>query len=518
MGRRAAFLAAVAVLGSSGCAVLARANVTSEEEESVAPVVRNDFDVSVDGRFVALVTEEALVDEDLNASADVYVRDNLAGTTERVSTEAGGYQVAMSGSGRYVVFAHSDDLAVRDRQTGVLDVLDTSAMDCGDGGGGFPHSPKISDDGRHVVLEGTCLVASSPWNQVFALDRQTGSVTCLGCRSDGAAGPTDAISSGMSRDGRFVVFASADDALVAADGNESRDVFLRDRDTDADGTFDESGQTSLTRVSVSSAEVEADAFSTAGSPPTPDGRYVVFESLASNLVPGASGGHVYRRDVVLGVTELVSANGGGIPADWTAQIETTNASVHQRAVSDDGRFVVFSSSADNLWGEAGNPAAYVKDMLTGHVQRVSTNVLAGAAVSSAEPAAISGDARYVVFPSDDAVAGDDANGSTDLYVRSSLFPVVFGAADLPQGGSTVLSLAGFGILTGPDPLVGIVPAAGVTVGSVQVLSPTLLQVQLSAAADAATGPRDVVVRNVGTGMGPSAGGAATCKCLTVTPP
>jgi len=98
----------------------------------------------------------------------------------------------------------------------------------------------------------------------------------------------------ISGTGRYVVFASAATNLVAGDTNNVADIFLRDRDTDADGIFDEAGAVATTRVSVGAGGVQADNLSR---DPfiTADGRFVFFGSLASNLVPGGPVGYALYR-------------------------------------------------------------------------------------------------------------------------------------------------------------------------------------------------------------------------------
>ena len=86
----------------------------------------------------------------------------------------------------------------------------------------------------------------------------------------------------ISGDGRFVAFASAAANLVAGDTNGLTDIFLRDRDTDADGVFDEPGAVATTRLNLGPGGVQAND---ASSNPaiTPDGRFVCFISKATNF-------------------------------------------------------------------------------------------------------------------------------------------------------------------------------------------------------------------------------------------
>ena len=90
----------------------------------------------------------------------------------------------------------------------------------------------------------------------------------------------------LSPDGRYLLFVTTA-ALVAADTNGSYDVYLRDRDTDADGIFDEPGAVALTQVSAGSGGVQGDRHSDSPSM-TPDGRYVAFRSASTTFIPRRS--------------------------------------------------------------------------------------------------------------------------------------------------------------------------------------------------------------------------------------
>ncbi|MBI1852619.1 MAG: hypothetical protein HYR85_19930 [Planctomycetes bacterium] len=91
----------------------------------------------------------------------------------------------------------------------------------------------------------------------------------------------------ISRDGRFVAFSSLADNLVSDDANGVRDVFLHDRM--AAGTI---------RASVNSAGIEADGDSSAPSI-SAGGRFVVFESIATNLIANDANGKadIFVRDL-----------------------------------------------------------------------------------------------------------------------------------------------------------------------------------------------------------------------------
>jgi Tol biopolymer transport system component len=112
----------------------------------------------------------------------------------------------------------------------------------------------------------TCLAAAAPAiAQVARI-----SVSTAGVEANGPSGAPS-----VSADGRYVVFASTATNLVADDTNGASDIFLRDRDTDADATFDEAGAVATTRISLGAGATQADGPSIQPAI-SADGRYVVF--------------------------------------------------------------------------------------------------------------------------------------------------------------------------------------------------------------------------------------------------
>jgi Tol biopolymer transport system component len=114
---------------------------------------------------------------------------------------------------------------------------------------------------------------------IFVHDRQSGQTTRVSVDSNGVQGNNASAYAAISSDGRYVAFQSDSTNLVPDDTNASTDVFVHDRQT---------GQT--TRVNVDSnggqANTSAYPYGSYGRPSiSADGRYVAFESYASNLVP-----------------------------------------------------------------------------------------------------------------------------------------------------------------------------------------------------------------------------------------
>ena len=158
----------------------------------------------------------------------------------------------------------------------------------------------------------------------------------------------------VSATGRFVVFQSMASNLVAGDTNRHTDVFVHDRAT---------GQT--TRVSVSSHGVQANDGSGEATI-SPDGRFVTFASMASNLVVGDTNqsSDVFVRDRATGQTTRVSVN---------SHRGQGNVDSLDPAISANGRFVAFASGASNLVaGDTnGKEDVFLRDRATGTTTLVS---------------------------------------------------------------------------------------------------------------------------------------------------
>jgi Tol biopolymer transport system component len=197
----------------------------------------------------------------------------------------------------------------------------------------------------------------------------------------------------ISDNGRYVVFQSSRYSLVRGDTNRLADIFVRDR-----------WLQTTRRVSVASDGTQSDGWSDAPAI-SGDGRYVVFQSNATNLVkpvlPNRYFTHVYLHDTVTGRTELMSrASSGGI-ADQ-GSFEPT--------VSRDGRYVAFLSEASNLVeGYVGTRrSVYMRDRSRGVTELISDGY--------AYSVSISADGRHVAFDTDARIPGD-VNGSPDVLVR-----------------------------------------------------------------------------------------------------
>jgi len=166
------------------------------------------------------------------------------------------------------------------------------------------------------------------------------------------------------------------------------------------------------RLSVDSAGVEGNNASAAPSNSS-DGRYVAFESLASDLVAGDTNGDadVFVRDRQTGTTTRVSVDSAEVQGNGDSNFPS---------ISGDGMHVAFQSDADLAGGDA-NPFSdiFVRDLLAGTTTLVSVDSFGAQDPfpSSSSSPSISADGRYVAFQSDADLVANDLNGLFDVYVH-----------------------------------------------------------------------------------------------------
>jgi Tol biopolymer transport system component len=209
----------------------------------------------------------------------------------------------------------------------------------------------------------------------------------------------------LSGDGRFVAFASYARDLVSDDTNNTFDIFVFD---------DETGKVS--RVSVNSAGVEANGSSTNPSL-SADGRYVVFDSSANNLVPGDANdlADIFRHDRMTGETIRVNLTNSG------AAVTGTETASPYPTVSGDGNLVSFSSSVATLVSGDTNGIIdqFVRDVSAGTTVRVNVANEGGEAAEFSTQACpfISDNGRYVVFASPATALRRGAGTQIDIYRR-----------------------------------------------------------------------------------------------------
>jgi hypothetical protein len=294
--------------------------------------------VSADGRWVLFAsTANNLTPQSSNSIAlsahappiNIYRHDRSNGVTALVSANLLGAPandhctpLALSANGQYALFETSATDLVPDDTNGVSDVF-------------------VRDLGS-----GTTLLVSTDTNGVPAKWVSHDSV--------------------MTPDGRYVAFSSASANIVPDDTNQIEDVFVRDL---------QSSNTTLVSVGAKSALFKSAQgggiapISTSDAPEiTPDGRYVIFHSSATNVVPGVTNiRELYIRDLVNQTTEVVSTNARSYSPPPGFPIVPYN-----RAISSNGQFVAFEMSIS-----FSSIAVFRYDVLTHTTQMVGSNAFPG---------------------------------------------------------------------------------------------------------------------------------------------
>lgn len=287
----------------------------------------------------------------------------------------GSFAGNVSADGRYIVYdSNAVNLVVDhtnlernvflyDRRSGRTKLVSTDEQ--GQPASGASMAPQISADGRYIVFHSDSpnLVANDTNNvsDIFIHDRRTTTTTRIsqsagGNNSDGASSCPS-----VSGDGRFVAFQSDATNLVELDTNTITDVFVHDRSK---------GKTE--RVSVGSGGTQATGLNHqrplgggGGSQLcnkgtiSGDGRYVVFNFGAANLIPndtnlgivGLPAHDVFLHDRKTTRTQRISVSSTGEQGDYE--------SFEFAQITPDGRFVLFDSSSNNLVdGDSGNRLIY----------------------------------------------------------------------------------------------------------------------------------------------------------------
>ena len=273
---------------------------------------------------------------------DIFLRDTTAGTTTCISQARGGTTPAISGDGSLVAFASDSPL------------LDN----------------RCNNGRRHI----------------FVFNTATGTFTCVSVSTANVQGNESSFTPGLSADGRFVGYSSPSTNLDPDCPNAKRQVLVRDMLTGitkcaSQGLLGQGNDDSGNEIVSGGRGVVLSA----------DGRFVIFESLATNLdrEGRCTNGfrHVYRRDTVALQTMCMSVSTAGVQGD----ADSTQGAY---GVSGDGRWVVLESMA-NLAPPCGDgqPHVFLRDVLLGTTTCVDRGTFAS------HTPQISANGRFVVFRS-----------------------------------------------------------------------------------------------------------------------
>ena len=373
-------------------------------------------DVSSDGRRTVLFSFASnLAPGDTNGAQDIFVRDAVDSTTVRVSVsdteqQANGWSFpgAITADGTKVVFSSdatnlvtgdtngAADLFLRDLAAGTT----TRVSLAGDGGqlaGGIGSDWNLSANGRYLVFSSSSPTLSVTSSNLFVRDLVTGTVERVTRSSTGGEPDDYSQNASVTDDGRYVVFESLATNLVAGVGTVDYPlIYRRDLQTDTN---------QLVTPSITGGAPDAFTRSPAMSR---NGRYVIFYSTATNLTASGTG-HVYRRDITAGTTALVGISD-------TEQ--TLDSFSEPLGISGDGNVIAFVSWAENATRDT-PPGAdiFVREVSSGTTRQLSLSTTGGLANGSSDGiGAISDSGRYVVFSSDASnLVSNDNNQGSDVF-------------------------------------------------------------------------------------------------------
>ncbi len=369
----------------------------------------------------------------------------LAQQTTRVSVSTSGAQGSglspvISAEGRYVAFESvspnfvpndtngSADIFVRDRQLGVTECVSVSSA--GAVGNGDSSDPAISSDGRYVVFASTATnldpADTNIFQDIYVRDRALGTTQLVSVSSTGVLANDHCDHPAISADGRYVVFVT-DANTLTPEGTLGMhlNVYLRDL---------VAGTTELVSHRPSGGQGNGNSDDPSISA---DGRFIAFDSLATNLVVDDQNGStdIFVLDRQTGVSVLASVSSLGAQASGNSLAPSLSA---------DGRIVAFTSHAPDLVPGDTNTFSdiFVRDLLAGTTQRVSVDSSGAQANSVSDRAAVSGDGRFVGFHSyaTNLVAGD-TNGHDDVFLH-----------DLSNGVTEVASVNSAGVQSNTNSL------------------------------------------------------------------
>lgn len=358
--------------------------------------------ISPDGRYVMFIGRDELMPDAQNGVEDLYLKDRATGQLERVSVSTGGEQAngdwvgrgAASGDGRYVVFsAGADNLVsgdtngwadvfVRDRVLKTTERVSVSSSGAQAARGGSAAS--ISRDGRLVsFLSSSNDLVPGDTNgitDVFVHDRVTKQTKRVSVSSTGEQQKDyGAIHAVISGNGRYVAFTTEAPNLDPRDGSTDKDIFLHDL-TDGSTTLitvDESGKSWIGDAGANSISY--------------DGRFIGIDRAWYVPEYGISN-QAFLLDRSTSKVEMVSLTSQGLYA---------NGPAGGPEVSDDGRYVAFASLASNLVPEDRNGYydVYIKDLWTNTLTRESVSTSGRPGNGDSWWPGMSADGQVLVFDS-----------------------------------------------------------------------------------------------------------------------
>ena len=417
----------------AGTTVLASVGATTTNASSVT-VSSESPDLSADGRYVVFFSTATNLVSGGSTSGEIYVRDLWNGATVEVSAAAHPIVQSLFNSATFVAYNHtiSDDGQYIAYQAGVpsgaatttgvvlrynfgtavTDTVFTNAVGPRAGAEADYRSLDMTPDGRFIVFVGK----SGTGDLVSIWDGQNGATNPVGSL-------VDCYWPQISADGQMVSFFNRQA------GTNDFHLYVRNMQSGAFTLADAHMDGSYPNYNL----VNAAALSA-------DGQSIAFTAFDANLATNDQNRSydVFVRDLTTNTTELISVRSPSLPAF----VPNGASAFTSSSISADGRYIAFSSDANNLTPNDTNDATdiFIHDRLTG------SNVLASVAADGSGPGnslsfqpAISANGRYVAFTSSSSnlTAITDSNGCQDVFVH-----------DLQSGTNILISINTAGTGTG----------------------------------------------------------------------
>ncbi|WP_262273248.1 hypothetical protein [Microvirga yunnanensis] len=341
----------------------------------------------------------------------------LSTTADGLEANGNSYDVQMTPDGRFMVFTsiadnlvsndhnNKHDIFLKDLTTHAITRLSTTPA--GEEANGFSFEPRLSPDGQFLMFTSNAVNLGADnflSSEIFLKNLTTKDITRITVAADGTPGSVGGDQPLFSPDGHSIVFRSFSSKLVANDTNTSWDIFLRDQF----GT--------ITLLSKAVDGTQGNSFSS--NPQfSPDGQYVLFESNANNLIAGDGNNQldVFLKDIHSGAVTLLSRTADGTQGD--------RGSYNARFSPEGRYIVFESDATNLVADDNnGQTDIFVKDLVGGTVTRLSTAADGTEADFESSFAQFSPDGRFVTFESEATNLVDgDTNGTSDIFVVDLLY-------------------------------------------------------------------------------------------------
>lgn len=371
-------------------------------------LMANGRSLSKDGRITVFATQSTNhAPGDTNEAADVFSYDRLTKKTELISRTPGNQPAnsesmypTVSADGRYVAYLSSatnilpgvSSNCPSPNQCGMVLVYDRTTQQHVVASRSstntvlpsyYYDSPSISANGQFVAFATRIPTPSGVTENLFMRDLSANTTELISADNAGNPVRTFGGEPSLSKDGRYATFTTAT-GIVAQDTNEINDVYLRDTLLNT-----------TTLVSTVTNNTRAGNSSSSGGAISSDGRFVAFHSFSSDLIPNDTSAYrdVFLRDLTTGSTKRISVSNKGMQGNYGS---------YDPDISDDGRFVTYTTEANNFVraDTNSNPDILLYDRFAGINRRINVGSHDGVQANQySEVSAISGDGKAVIFRS-----------------------------------------------------------------------------------------------------------------------